>query len=173
MKITFTFILIVIGVLSACSSIQRTTDDNEYDFLIIKETYDENWIDKEFDFSLISGKSDQMISVFMNGLEENYILCSEKGNLYSTNPLANEISSDFSQLPFFSDIDSVFPKSKGYEFKSDNQLFKVYKIKITGLLCDRESSGIKSEFPNDVILLPFSVESFKLSEKDNFFLKKD
>lgn len=33
MKITFTFILIVIGVLSACSSIQRTTDDNEYDFL--------------------------------------------------------------------------------------------------------------------------------------------
>lgn len=113
-----------------------------------------------------------MISVFMNGLEDNYLICSEEGNLYSTNQLANEISFDFSQLPFFSDIDSVFPKSKGYEFKSDNQLFKVYKIKITGLLCDRESAGIKSEFPNDVILLPFSVESFKFFEKDKRFVKK-
>lgn len=172
MKIRFTFILIVIGLLSACSSIQRTTDKNEYDFLIIKEIYDDNWIDKEFDFSLISGKSDQMISVFMNGLEDNYILCSEQGNLYSTNQLTNEISFDFSQFPVFSDIDSVFPKSKGYEFKSDNQLFKVYKIKITGLLCDRESAGIKSEVSNDVILLPVSVELFRLTEKDKRFVKK-
>lgn len=172
MKIRFTFILIAIGLLSACSSIQKKTDENEYDFLIIKEIYDENWIDKEFEFSLIFGKSDQMISVFMNGLEDNYILCSEKENLYSTNQLTNEVFFDFSQIPMFSDIDSVFPKSKGYEFKSDNQLFKVYKIKITGFLCECESAGIKSEFPNDVILLPVSVELFKLSEKDKRFVKQ-
>lgn len=172
MKIRFTFILSFIVALTACSSIQRATDENEYDFLIIKEIYDENWIDKEFEFLLISVKSDQMMSVFMNGLEDNYILCSEKGNLYSTNQLTNEISFDFSQIPLFSDINPVFPKNKGYEFKSENQLFKVYKIKITGFLCNSKSAGIKSEFPKDVILLPFSVESFKLSEKDKRFVKK-
>ncbi len=166
---------IILSTLS-CTILQKNKGhDSVYDYLVIKEIYQKGWIDKERKIFMITLKNNQILDVYLNGLEDNYIPCLHSGTLYKTDSLQEKIHLEtvkFSDVSYFSETNLPFPKKYKYEFKDEDTVFKVYKVKIIGCVKDWETIGIKSKNPLDHVLLPIKMESIVMSRAEKKYVKR-
>lgn len=172
----FTLLFLILSSTISCRSAKQSNQDNVlYDFLVIREKYQNNWIDKEVNIFLLTDNH-KLMDVYISGLEDNYVPCFLAGTFYSTDSIINKLSMkniEFDDVSFFSDTDMPFAKQNQYEFLINEDIIKVFKVRLDGCVTNWETIGIKAKQPKDSLILPINITSFKLNNIDKIFIQQN
>ena len=174
MKVLFFFA--AVSIISCGTAKQSSNTNSLYDFLIIKEKFQNNWIDKEIDIFLFLGGNNKILNFYSEGLEDNYISCFHTGTFYSTDNKIQKISLQnfdfFKDVSVFSDTDLPFSKQNQHKFLINGDIIKVFKVRLNGCINNWQSIDIKSKNSMDLVLLPINIESYRLTKRDKIFIEK-
>lgn len=170
----FLFFLMCICTITCRSAKQIDDAKSFYDFIIINEKFQNNWIDKEINVSLITNDN-QVLDMYLDGLEDNYVSCFHAGIIYITDNTMKKTSFEnlnFKDVTFYSETDLPILKKNQYKLSIDENDFRVFKVKLIGCKSSWESIGIKSRNLHSPVLLPIKIESYKMTNYDKEFIKQ-